>query len=324
MTISNASPDRAVEQVILPALRDLADEFKVRRALPSAQRLMVGPFILLDHFGPLAFRAGAGLDMLPHPHIGAATLTYLLQGQLFHRDSLGTAWAVRAGDVNWMTAGSGIVHLERSPKMHAGCNSLFGQQVWVALPRALEEQTPSFSHHAECDLPGLESDGASLTVLAGEAFEQRSPVPVHSDLMYVDVVLKPDARLAVPIEHLERAAFVLSGEIEAGGQSFAEGQLVVFSPGAQIVLQTKRGAHVMLLGGEPFPEPRHVYWNFVSSSRERIRQAADDWRNGRFPRIAGETDFIVLPNEIPHDVCDQRAAQRKAAKSLAPVDQRAD
>jgi len=315
MTISNTSPERAVEQVILPALRDLADEFKVRRALPSAQRLMVGPFILLDHFGPLALRAGAGLNVPPHPHIGAATLTYLLQGQLFHRDSLGTAGAVRAGDVNWMTAGSGIVHLERSPtKTRSGCGALFGQQIWVALPRAFEEQTPSFSHHAECDLPSLESEGASLTVLAGEAFEQRSPVPVHSDLMYVDVVLKPEARLPVPIEHLERAAFVLSGEIEAAGQSFAEGQLVVFSPGARIVLQAKRGAHVMLLGGEPFPEPRHVYWNFVSSSQDRIRQAADDWRNGRFPRIAGETDFIILPNEVPHNVRDQRAAGQNAAK----------
>ena len=315
MTISNVSPDPAVEQVILPALRDLADAFKVRRVLPSAQRLTVGPFILLDHFGPLAFRMGAGLNMPPHPHTGVATLTYLLQGQLFHRDSLETAWVVRAGDVNWMTAGSGIVHLERSPtNERSGCGSLFGQQIWVALPRALEEQTPSFSHHAECDLPSLESEGASVTVLAGTAFEQRSPVPVHSDLMYIDVVLKPNARLPVPIEHLERAAFVLSGEIEADGQSFAEGQLVVFSPGAQIVLQAKRGAHVMLLGGEPFPEPRHVYWNFVSSSQDRIRQAADDWRNGRFPRITGETDFVILPNEVPHDVCDQRAAERKSGK----------
>jgi redox-sensitive bicupin YhaK (pirin superfamily) len=311
MTISNASPDLAVEQVVLPALRELADEFKVRRALPTAQRLMVGPFILLDHFGPLAFRKGTGLNMPPHPHIGAATLTYLLQGQLFHRDSLGTAWAVRAGDVNWMTAGSGIVHLERSPtKARGGGNSLFGQQIWVALPRALEEQTPSFSHHAECDLPSLESEGASLTVLAGEAFEQRSPVPVHSDLMYVDVVLKPDARLPVPIEHLERAAFVLSGEIEAAGQSFAAGQLVVFSPGAQIVLQAKRGAHLMLLGGEPFPEPRHVYWNFVSSSQDRIRQATEDWRNGRFPRIAGETELIILPSEKPH-ACNSRSSGQK-------------
>ena len=251
MMSSNASPALAVEQMILPALRDLTDEFKVRRAFPSAQRLMVGPFILLDHFGPMALRVGAGLNVPPHPHIGAATLTYLLEGELFHRDSLGTAWAVRAGDVNWMTAGSGIVHLERSPsRTRAGCSALFGQQIWVALPRALEEQTPSFSHHAECDLPSLESAGASLTVLAGEAFQLRSPVPVHSDLMYVDVVLKPDARLVVPIEYLERAAFVLAGEIEAAGQTFTAGQFVVFSPGAQIVLQAKRGAHVMLLGGE--------------------------------------------------------------------------
>jgi redox-sensitive bicupin YhaK (pirin superfamily) len=315
MTIPNASSDLPVERVILPALRDLADEFKVRRALPSAQRLMVGPFILLDHFGPMAFRVGAGLNVPPHPHTGTATLTYLLQGELFHRDSLGSAWAVRAGDVNWMTAGSGIVHLERSPtKACGGCGSLFGQQIWVALPRALEEQTPSFSHHDECDLPSLESEDASLTVLAGEAFGQRSPVPVHSDLMYVDVVLKPDARLAVPVEHLERAAFVLSGEVEAAGQTFAEGQLVIFSPGAQIVLHAKRGAHVMLLGGEPFPEPRHVYWNFVSSSQDRIRQAADDWRNERFPRIEGETDFVTLPSEVPHDVCDQRASDQKPVK----------
>jgi redox-sensitive bicupin YhaK (pirin superfamily) len=315
MTLSNASPDPAIEQVIAPALRDLADEFKVSRVLPSAERLMVGPFILLDQFGPTAFRVGAGLNVPPHPHIGVATLTYLLQGQLLHRDSLGSARAVRAGDVNWMTAGSGIVHLERcSTNVSSGCSSLFGQQIWVALPRALEEQTPSFSHHAECDLPSIESDGASLTVLAGEAFEQRSPVRVHSDLMYVDVVLKANARLPVPIEHLERAAFVLWGEIEVAGRAFAAGQLVVFRPGAHIVLQAKRGAHIMLLGGEPFPEPRHVYWNFVSSSQERIRQAADDWRNGRFRGIAGETDFIILPSEVPHDLCGERAFARKAAK----------
>lgn len=304
MTSSNEPPDPTVEQVILPALRDLADEFKVRRALPSAQRLMVGPFILLDHFGPIDSRVGGGLNVPPHPHVGSATLTYLLQGELFHRDSLGTAWTVRAGDVNWMTAGSGIVHLERSPIQTRGDgSSLLGQHVWVALPRALEEQAPSFSHHAECDLPSVESEGASLTVLAGAAFEQRSPAPVHSDLMYVDIVLKPNARLPVPIEYLERAAYVLAGEIAAGGQTFTAGQLMVFRPGTQIVLQAKRRAHVMLLGGEPFPEPRYVYWNFVSSSKERIRQAIEDWRNGRFARIAGETGGIIPPTEVPH-VCN--------------------
>jgi redox-sensitive bicupin YhaK (pirin superfamily) len=219
MNFTSAFPGPAVEQAIVPALRDFTGDFKVRRALPTAQRLMVGPFILLDHFGPVALRASAGLNVPPHPHIGVSTLTYLLEGELIHRDSLGTARAVRAGDVNWMTAGSGIVHSERSPAKTPIVNgSLFGQQVWVALPKAVEEQTPSFSHYAERDLPSLESEGASLTVLAGEAFQQRSPVPVHSDLMYLDVVLKPGARLAVPTEHLERAAFVLAGKSKSPGR----------------------------------------------------------------------------------------------------------
>lgn len=316
MNISSAFPGPAVEQAIVPALRNFTGDFKVRRALPTAQRLMVGPFILLDHLGPVALRAGAGLNVPPHPHIGVSTLTYLLEGELIHRDSLGTARAVRAGDVNWMTAGSGIVHSERSPaKTQIATGSLLGQQVWVALPKAVEEQTPSFSHHAECDLPSLESEGASLTVLAGEAFQQRSPVPVHSDLMYLDVVLKPGARLAVPTEHLERAAFVLAGEIEVAGQAgtFGAAQLVIFNPGAQIVLQGKGGAHVMLLGGEPFAEPRHIYWNFVSSSQDRLRQATEDWCNGRFPHIAGETEYISQPTETPHDV-RSRGAEPRATK----------
>lgn len=316
MTISNAAPDPAVEQVIVPALRDLTDDFKVRRALPSAQRRMVGPFIFLDHLGPVAFRAGSGLNVLPHPHIGVSTLTYLLEGELIHRDSLGNVRAVRAGDVNWMTASSGIVHLERSPvKTPGGPGSLLGQQIWVALPRALEEERPSFAHYAECDLPGLESEGASLTIIAGEAFDQRSPVPVHSDLMYVDVVLKADARLAIPTEHVERAAFVLSGEIEAAGQpgTFGETQLVVFKPGAKIVLHARGGAHLMLLGGEPFPEPRHVYWNFVSSSQDRIREASEDWRNGRFPQIAGEREVTpchLTRSDQAADVLCRRASKR--------------
>jgi redox-sensitive bicupin YhaK (pirin superfamily) len=302
MTTSNTAPEPAVEQLIVPALRDLTDDFKVRRALPSTQRRMVGPFILLDYIGPMAFRASSGLNLLPHPHIGISTLTYLLEGELIHRDSLGTDRSVLAGDVNWMTAGSGIVHLERSPaQLRRRTGSLFGQQIWVALPRGLEEQPPSFSHHAEYDLPHLESEGASLAVIAGEAFDQRSPVPVYSDLMYLDVVLKPDARLEVPAEHVERAACVLSGEVEVEGQAgaFGAAQLVVFNPGADIVLRAKGGAHVILLGGEPFPEPRHVYWNFVSSSQDRIRQAVEDWRNGRFPLIAGEKEVAPAPPGAP-------------------------
>ena len=298
MTISSVPSHLSVEQVILPPVRDLGDGFKVRRALPSAQRRMVGPFIFLDHFGPVVFRAGDGPNVRPHPHIGLSTLTYLLEGEMVHRDSAGNVEAIRAGDVNWMTAGSGIVHSERSPAhLQAQGGTMFGQQIWVALPKALEEMQPGFSHHADGTLPGLEADGVSLTIVAGEAFGQRSPVPVYSDLMYVDVVLKPGARLQVPAEHIERALFVVSGEVEIASQSgtFGEAQFVVFRPGAEIVLHSRLGAHVMLVGGEPFSEPRHIYWNFVSSSKDRIEHAKDDWRRGRFPEIAGETEFIPLP-----------------------------
>jgi redox-sensitive bicupin YhaK (pirin superfamily) len=292
----------AVEQAILPPVRDLGGRFKVRRALPSAQRRMVGPFIFLDHFGPVVFRAGDGPNVRPHPHIGLSTLTYLLEGEMVHRDSAGHVETIRPGDVNWMTAGSGIVHSERSPaKLQAQGGTMFGQQIWVALPKALEETQPGFSHHADGTLPGLEADGASLTIVAGEAFGQRSPVPVFSDLMYVDVVLKPGARLQVPGDHIERAVFIVSGEIEVAGQtgSFGEAQFVVFKPGAEIILTARGGAHLMLVGGEPFPEQRHIYWNFVSSSTDRIEHAKDDWRHGRFPEIAGETEFIPLPPDPP-------------------------
>jgi len=298
MTISSAAG--AVEQVILPSVRDLGGGVNVRRALPSAQRQMVGPFIFLDHFGPTVFRSGAGPNVRPHPHIGLSTLTYLLEGEMVHRDSLGSVKAIRAGDVNWMTAGSGIVHSERSPaNIQAQGGSMFGQQIWVALPKAMEEMQPGFSNHAKVALPGLEADGVSLTVIAGEAFLQRSPVPVHSDLMYVDAFLRSGSRLQVPPDHIERAVFVVSGEIEVVGQTgtFGDEQLVVFKPDAEIVLQARRDAHLMLVGGEPFAEPRHIYWNFVSSSKDRIEQAKDDWRRGRFPEIAGETEFIPLPPE---------------------------
>jgi redox-sensitive bicupin YhaK (pirin superfamily) len=299
MTISSAAGD-AVEQVILPSVRDLGGGVNVRRALPSAQRQMVGPFIFLDHFGPTVFRSGAGPNVRPHPHIGLSTLTYLLEGEMVHRDSLGSVKAIRAGDVNWMTAGSGIVHSERSPaNIQAQGGSMFGQQIWVALPKAMEEMQPGFSNHAKVALPGLEADGVSLTVIAGEAFLQRSPVPVHSDLMYVDALLRSGSRLQVPPDHIERAVFVVSGEIEVVGQTgtFGGEQLMVFKPGAEIVLEARRDAHLMLVGGEPFAEPRHIYWNFVSSSKDRIEQAKDDWRHGRFPEIAGETEFIPLPPE---------------------------
>ncbi|MEY9148756.1 pirin family protein [Bradyrhizobium elkanii] len=302
MTISSATSDTTVEQVLLPPVRDLGDGFKVRRALPSARRRMVGPFIFLDHFGPVVFHAGAGPCVRPHPHIGLSTLTYLLEGEIIHRDSAGHIETIRPGDVNWMTAGRGIVHSERTPpKVQAQGGTMFGQQIWLALPKALEDMAPDFSNHAQRALPRVSSDGLSLTVVAGEAFGHRSPVPVYSDLMYVNVVLDAGARLQVPADHIERAAFVISGEIEVAGQSgiFGETQLVAFRPGAEILLQARGPSHLMLLGGEPFPEKRYIYWNFVSSSKDRIEQAKDDWRHGRFAEIAGETEFIPLPPDPP-------------------------
>jgi redox-sensitive bicupin YhaK (pirin superfamily) len=302
MTILRAVPDATVEQVILPPARDLGDSFKVYRALPAVHRMMVGPFIFLDHFGPMEFRAGAAPNVRPHPHIGLSTLTYLLEGEMLHRDSAGNVETIRAGDANWMTAGSDIVHSKRSPaEVQARGGSMFGQQIRVALPRNLEEVQPGFSGHGGLTMPRLEDDGAVITVIAGEAFGRRSPVPVHSDLMYVEVALKPGARLLVPAEHIERALFVVAGKIEVDGQNgiFGQAQLVVFKPGAEIVVHARTGAHLMLVGGEPFGEPRHIYWNFVSSSMDRIEQAKDDWRRGHFPKIAGETEFIPLPPAPP-------------------------
>lgn len=300
MTNFRAVQNAAVGSVILPPVRDLGDGFKVRRALPSAQCRTVGPFVFLDHFGPTVFRAGEGPSIRPHPHIGLSTLSYLLEGEMVHRDSIGSLETIRPGDVNWMTAGSGIVHSERAPAtpLYKG-GTMLGQQIWVALPEALEEMQPTFSHHTEDTLPGLDADSVSIVIVAGEALGQRSPVPVYSDLMYVDVVLKSDARLQVPADHVERGMFVISGEVEVAGQTgtFGEAQFVVFKPGAEIVLKARGCAHLMLLGGEPFSEPRYVYWNFVSSSKDRIEQAKDDWRRGRFPHVPGETDFIPLPPE---------------------------
>lgn len=288
----------AVEHIILPAVRDIGPGFEVLRALPSAKRRTVGPFVFLDHFGPMTFAAGQAPDVRPHPHIGLSTLSYLLEGEMVHRDSLGNVQTIHAGDVNWMTAGQGIVHSERSgPKVQRAGGTLFGQQIWVAMPRDREEADPSFTHHPEHTLPSIEDAGLAMILVAGKAFGQTSPVPVLSDLMYVDVVIERRACLPVPREHIERAAYLVSGEVEVDGQSgrFGAGQLIVFQPHADIVLRARSDTHLMLLGGEPFAEPRHVYWNFVSSRKERIEAAKEDWRLGRFPTIAGETEFIPLP-----------------------------
>jgi redox-sensitive bicupin YhaK (pirin superfamily) len=289
-----------VDMVILPPVRDLGDGFQVRRALPSAQRRMVGPFIFFDQMGPVALAAGHGLDVRPHPHIGLATVTYLFDGEIMHRDSVGSIQAIRPGAVNWMTAGSGIVHSERTDApLRATGSSLFGIQTWVALPLAHEEAEPDFAHHPADSLPVIEGEGRTLRLIAGSMLGRRAPARTLSDMFYADLVLHDGARFKIDAEHVERAFYVVSGEVEVEGQqgSFAPTQLVVLKPGAEIVLRARGPVRMMLCGGEPFPEKRYVYWNFVSSSPDRIEQAKDDWRARRFAPVPQESEFIPLPDE---------------------------
>jgi redox-sensitive bicupin YhaK (pirin superfamily) len=293
-----ASPADDLAQVVLPSVRDLGDGFQVRRALPSAQRRSVGPFIFFDSFGPVAFRAGDGLDTRPHPHIGLATLTYLIQGDILHRDSEGHVQAIGPGEVNLMTAGRGIVHSERTaPAVRATGGTVFGFQSWLALPVAQEETTPGFQHVAATAVPELEGDGATLRLIAGSLHGQRAPTRSFSDLFNAELVLQDGARFQITAEHVERAAYVVEGTIHVAGQdgAFGKDRLVVFKPGADIVIRAAGTARLMLLGGEPLPEKRHIFWNFVSSRRERIEQAARDWQEGRFPVVPGDPDFIPLP-----------------------------
>ncbi|MCE7795216.1 pirin family protein [Sphingobium sufflavum] len=297
MSIRSSDID-GVDAVILPPVRDLGDGFTVRRALPSQHRRMVGPFIFFDQMGPAVLDAGEGLDVRPHPHIGLATVTYLLEGEILHRDSLGSVQAIRPGEVNWMTAGSGIVHSERtSPEVRASGGGLFGLQTWIALPKAAEEVDPGFVHHKAGAIPFTEDAGAKITVIAGSSDGLLSPVKTFSDMVYADIVLADGARYQVKAEHVERAIYVVSGAVEVIGQTggFAAGELVVFKPDAEIVLKARGGARLMLLGGEPLPEQRHIFWNFVSSSQERLEQAKADWKAQRFARVPDEQEFIPLP-----------------------------
>lgn len=300
MTIQSYTAE--VEQLLLPAVHDLGDGFEVRRALPSAQRRMVGPFIFLDSFGPVVFRAGEGLDTRPHPHIGLATLTYLIEGEMVHRDSESYVQTIRPGEVNLMTAGRGIVHSERSGDgFRASGGTVFGFQSWLALPLAHEETDPGFQHVDAAELPYMEGEGVTLRLLAGSLHGRRAPTHAFSDMFNADLSLADDARFRIDTEHVERAVYVVSGAIEVAGQTglFGKDRLIVFRPGAEIVLRASGATRLMLLGGEPLGEKRHIYWNFVSSSRERIEQAARDWRDRRFPGVPGETEFIPLPDAPP-------------------------
>ena len=294
----------AVETVVVTRARDLVEGFKVRRVLPSAGRRMVGPFIFLDQMGPEVLRAGRGLDVAPHPHIGLATVTYLFEGELLHRDSLGTVQTIRPGEVNWMTAGAGIAHSERTPpEARRGSSELFGIQSWVALPLEKEESRPAFAHHGADELPVVEGEGKRVRLIAGSLYGSRSPVSTLSEMFYADATLRPDATLEVPAEREERAAYVVEGSVEVVPERdvYAAGQLLVFRPGAAVTLRgaAAKPVRLMLLGGEPLEGPRHIWWNFVSSSKERIEQAKQDWRDGRFGIVPGETEFIPLPGSGP-------------------------
>ncbi|MHB1218419.1 MAG: pirin family protein [Alphaproteobacteria bacterium] len=285
-----------VETIIVPRARDLGG-FEVRRVLPSVQRRMVGPFIFLDQMGPATFPAGKGIDVRAHPHIGLATVTYLFRGTIIHRDSVGSIQPIVPGDVNWMTAGSGIVHSERSdPELRRAAHDAYGLQLWVALPKKHEETAPRFAHHGKASLPTAEGDGVNARVIAGSAFGRTSPVETLSDLFYADVTLAPGARLALDVAHEERAAYLLEGSVEVAGTAFEPGRLLVFAPKREITITAPRGAKLVVLGGEPMDGPRHIWWNFVSSSKERIEQAKEDWKRDRFGvSVPGEHEFIPLP-----------------------------
>jgi redox-sensitive bicupin YhaK (pirin superfamily) len=284
-------------QLVDARQRDLGG-FVVRRVLPAEGRQMVGPFIFFDHMGPTQFESGHGIDVRPHPHIGLATVTYLFSGSLEHRDSLGNVREIRPGDVNWMTAGHGIAHSERTPHLARAAGAMIhGIQSWVALPDGLEDDEPSFTHYPGSGIPQRRLDGVTLSVVAGEALGLRSPVLTAWPTLYVDARFTPGAVLEMPAEHEERAVYVVQGELAIDEGNIVEGQLAALAPGVKIRLRANGEARAMLLGGDRFPTPRHIWWNFVASSQERIERGKQRWANGAFPPVPGETDFIPLPSQ---------------------------
>jgi redox-sensitive bicupin YhaK (pirin superfamily) len=286
----------AILQVIESRERDLGG-FVVRRVLPAAKLQMVGPFIFFDHMGPTQFAPGYGIDVRPHPHIALATVTYLFAGSLMHRDSLGSVREIRPGDVNWMSAGRGIAHSERTPPAaRVSGEHVHGIQSWVALPDGQEDGEPTFVHYPAADLPTRAGDGIDLTMIAGEAFGLRSPVVTLWPTLYAHARFASGAALEVPPDHDERAIYVVQGELAVGGLSAAAGQLVVLEPGVKVTLRAPGDVRAMLLGGGRFPTPRYIWWNFVASSQERIDSAKERWERQQFPVVPGETEFIPLPN----------------------------
>ena len=291
-----APPDEpVVELELVPRTRDLGG-FEVGRVLPAGRRRSVGPFVFFDQMGPSIFAPGQGMDVRPHPHIGLATLTYLFEGEIMHRDSLGSALAIQPGAVNLMTAGRGIVHSERTSEAARPVPApLFGIQAWMALPRRHEETEPAFRHHAAGELPALDEHGVRLRLVAGELLGLRSPVETLSETLYADAELDAGARLPLDDRVADRALYLVAGEIEVNGHAHAAGRMLVLGRGA-VELRAPAGARLLVIGGEPLDGPRHLWWNFVSSSKERIEAAKADWREGRFAAVPGEREHIPLPD----------------------------
>ena len=294
----------AIETVIVPRARDLGG-FEVRRALPAPRRQMVGPFTFFDQMGPAEFVTGTGIDVRPHPHIGLATVSYLYKGKMHHRDSLGTDRWIEPGAVNWMVAGHGITHSERTDgEIRNSPHDLFGIQTWVALPEEAEDNPADFEHAPKDTLPLLEGEGKNVRLILGTAYGERAPVKTFSEMFYADALLDPGSRLPMPDNHEDRGVYVVSGDVTVAGDKFEAGQMMVFRPGDQVSLTAgEQGARLMILGGETLNGPRHIWWNFVASSKDRIDAAkeawrAGDWAHGRFQLPPGDdSEFIPLPEK---------------------------
>ncbi|MBD3887126.1 pirin family protein [Phormidium tenue FACHB-886] len=286
----------AIQHLIEPHIQDLGG-FQARRLLPSDALTLVGPFIFFDHIGPAVFPPGKGMDVRPHPHINLATVTYLFEGALLHCDSVGSVQEVRPGAVNWMTAGRGIVHSERTPDAERAQEAtLHGIQTWVALPDEHEETDPWFRHHPATDLPTWQENGVSFTLIAGTAYGRQSPVQTFSPMIYLDVQLSPSTHFTLPDAYSQQAVYSISEGVQINGMAIAQHRLAVLTSGTTVTISAEQAAHCIVVGGEPVGV-RHKWWNFVSSRSERIEQAKQDWREGRFASVPQETEFIPLPEE---------------------------
>jgi len=271
--------------------------FSVRRALPNSEQKMIGPFIFFDHMGPANFPAGKGIDVRPHPHIGIATITYLFEGSILHRDNLGYEQEIRPGDINWMTTGSGIVHSERETEaVRNSSHKLHGLQLWIALPDELQEIDAAFHHHPKDTLPVFLYKDATIRLMAGEIYGEKSPVNTYSQMFYADVKLPANKSINLPAEGQETGIYVIDGEISLGRKTYSPFNFIYVNANEMVSITANNDANFILIGGKPFDSPRHIWWNFVSNSKQRIDQAKSDWREGKFHKVPNDDEFIPLPD----------------------------